>query len=90
MKIAKRPYDIDFVKNTLIKKNFFQVDLLTYTHYKRMFQFLYPELSDYYIRKIVDELIDEKFFIIEKIRKRRYFRVKNYNVQKPDIGYITF
>ena len=90
MKIAKRPYDIEYVKNILIKKNFSDVDCLTYTHYKRMFQYIYPQLTDYYIRKIVLELIEEEFFIIEKQKNRRYFRVKNYNLKKRDIGFITF
>jgi len=83
------PYDLEFVKDYFLKKNYQNYYNGSYSVYKKILNYLYPNLSDYYIRNIVEDLILEEFFVVKFHRGRRYFNIKT-NGASPEIGYVTF
>jgi len=89
MKIKLFPYDLKHVKKYLIKKNYQHYKDGNYSHYRKMFEYLYPNLSQYYIRNIILDLIECEFFIVRFSRGRRIFSIKT-KAQSEDIGFITF
>lgn len=89
MKKKKFPYDCEYVKKYLLNKNYQSYTDGTYTHYRKILEFIYPDISHYYIRNLIEDLINEEFFIVRFYRGRRYFRIKNKE-SKQDIGIITF
>ncbi len=83
------PYDLKKLKKYLIDKDYQYYTDGTYSHYRKMFEYLYPDLTSYYIRNIITDLIQEEFFIVTFYRGRRFFRIKTKEASR-DIGYITF
>lgn len=89
MKKKNTPYDLQKIKKYLLEKNYQHYKDGTYTHYRKMFEYLYPKLSHYYIRNIILDLVECDFFIVRFHRGRRFFTIKTKG-EEEDIGYITF
>ena len=87
MKNRKFPYDIEAIKKFIIKKNY--LEPVNFTNYKRIIKYIYPELSPYYIRSVMEELTKQKFLITSFINRRRYFKY-NKKEDLKDIGFIEF
>jgi len=83
------PYDLEFVKNYFTIKKYHDYLDGSYSVYKKILNYIYPKLSEYYIRNILEELVEKDFFEVKYHRGRRYFNIKTKG-QKPDIGFITF
>lgn len=86
MKTRKYPYDITYIKNYIISKKY--TDAINYTHYKRILKYLYPNLTNYYLRVIMLDLVEEGFLETNSINRRRYFFISKD--EKEDIGFMTF
>lgn len=82
MKYAKKPYDIKFVKQHLNSKTLSQLDYLPFYYYKKIFMYLYPYLTKYYIRAIMTDLIKDEFIETTKIGNRKHYKLKNPLVNK--------
>lgn len=89
MKKKYIPYNLEDIKKYLIDKNYQDYSDGTYSHYRKMFEFLYPNLTPYYIRNLIMDLIECDFFTVRFYRGRRYFRIKTEAINR-DEGYITF
>ena len=87
MKKKTYPYDLDYIKDYLIKKDY--KGYITFTQYKKVFKYLYPDLTNYYLQRIIIDLIKEDFLIYEITNNRRHFKVKK-DVDKNDIGYMEW
>lgn len=86
MKTRKYPYDITYIKNYIISKKY--TDAINFTHYKKILKYLYPDLTNYYLRVIMLDLVECGFLQTNSINRRRYFYI-NKEV-KEDIGFMTF
>lgn len=89
MKTRKTPYNIVVIKEYLDERGYKDFDDINYTTYKKVFKFLYPNLTIYYLERVIKDLVDEGYMEYEKVNNRRYFRVK-HKKKKVDIGYIVF
>ena len=82
MKYAKKPFDIELVKEHLNSKTLSQLDYLPFYYYKKIFMYLYPYLSKYYIRAIMTDLLKQDFIECKKINNRKHYKLKNPLVEK--------
>jgi len=89
MKAGKRPYNIEVIKEYLNERGYKDFEDINYTTYKKVFKFIYPNLTIYYLEKLIQDLVDDGYMEYEKQNNRRYFRVK-HKKKKVDIGYIVF
>tara|TARA_Y100000114_G_scaffold149446_1_gene163623 strand:+ start:3408 stop:3674 length:267 start_codon:yes stop_codon:yes gene_type:complete len=88
MKSRFYPYNLEDIKEYLLYKNYDDLTGINYGTYKNLFKYLYPSLSDYYLRRIVLDLEEENFFKCVMSNRRRFITI-NTN-KKKDISRITF
>ena len=83
MKTRIELYDLEEIKLYLKSKNYDKFEI-NYSHYKKLFQFLFPFLNEYYIRRIIQDLVKDGFFKVKKVGGKRFF----YNKEKYENGII--
>ena len=82
MKYARKPYCLESIKDYLCTKKLSQLDYLPFYYYKKIFMYLYPYLSKYYIRAILYDLIKDEFLEVKKIKYRKHYKLKDPLIKK--------
>lgn len=78
----------------LLSKQYHKRNFLKFLMWKKFIYFHYPHLlrSDYYLRKIFDNMIERKLFICKTIKNRTLYKLNDFRLEDDeiDIGYMSF
>ena len=75
------PYNIEDVKIVLLKKKYNSSNLFPYKHYERIITYFFPHLTNYYLKKLFQNLVEENFLVCVKYNKnnKKYYYIRESN-----------
>tara|TARA_R110002074_G_scaffold282075_2_gene453577 strand:- start:451 stop:735 length:285 start_codon:yes stop_codon:yes gene_type:complete len=84
---------ISLIYELLLSKKYHKRKYLKFLMWKKFIFFHYPHLlrTDYFLRKIFDNMIDKKLFISKRFKNRTLYRLNDFRIEEEkDIGYVFF
>ena len=76
----------------MVNKKFETNGYLRYFYYKNIISFIFPNLTDYFIRKIFQNLLDQNIIEKKKVGKQTFYKFVNPDNPdyKENVDIITF
>ena len=81
------------IYSLLLNKKYQNRDYLKFLMWKKIIYFHYPQLitTDYYLRKIFDNMVGKELFLPKKLKSRILYKLNDFRIEdEEDIGYISF